>query len=97
MGFKILISPRAEKEIENALEYYTEIHFDLGHHFYNQLKLSYKNLISNPYYIEKHKNIRAFPIKKFPYLLFYVIYEEEKLIRILSCFHTSKNPKKYPK
>ena len=97
MDFKIIVSKKAQKEIENAIEYYSEINPILALRFYNELSETYKKLQLNPVYQIKHKNYRAIPLKKFPFLLFYVNDEKSKIIKILSCFHTSKNIKKYPK
>jgi plasmid stabilization system protein ParE len=97
MGFEIIVSKKAQNEIENATAYYAEINLNLAHKFYLELSETYKSLQLNPDFQIRHKNYRGIPLKKFPFLLFYVYNEESKIIRILSCFHTSKNSKKYPK
>ena len=97
MGFKIIVSKKAQDEIENASDYYAEINIDLAFRFYSALKETYNKLELNPNYQIRHKNYRAIPLKIFPFLLFYIADEENKTIKILSCFHTSKNSKKYPK
>lgn len=97
MGFKIVVSKKAQVEIENAIEYYSEINSKLALRFYVALKETYAKLEINPYYQIKLKNYRAVPVTKFPFLLFFVIDDDKELIKILSCFHTSRNPKKYPK
>ena len=97
MDFKIIVSKKAQYEIENATEYYAEINLKLTLKFYSELTATYKKLELNPNYQIRHKNYRAIPLKGFPFLLFYVYDEKSKIIKILSCFHTSKNSKKYPK
>lgn len=97
MDFKIIVSKKAQKEIENAIEYYFEINSKLALRFYNELFETYKKLKLNPEYQIKHKNYRAIPLKIFPFLLFYVYDEKSKIFKVLSCFHTSKNTKKHPK
>jgi plasmid stabilization system protein ParE len=97
MGFKVIVSKKAQIEIENATEYYAEINLNLALRFYNELSETYKKLELNPDYQVRHKNYRAIPLKVFPFLLFYVYDENSKIIKIISCFHTSKNTKKYPK
>ena len=97
MGFKVIVSKKAQNEIENATEYYAEINLNLALRFYNELSETYKKLELNPDYQVRHKNYRAIPLKVFPFLLFYVYDENSKFIKILSCFHTSKKTKKYPK
>ena len=97
MEFKIIISPRAQFEIETITDYYSEISRNVLIHFNERLTETYNYLKINPYFEKRYKNFRAVPIKKFPYLLFFTIDEDKKIIKILSCFHTSTSPKKYPK
>jgi len=97
MGFKIIVSKKAQDEIENASDYYAEINVNLAFKFFNELTETYNKLELNPNYQIKYKNYRAIPLKIFPFLLFYIVDEDNKVVKILSCFHTSKNSKKYPK
>ncbi|MBC7555349.1 MAG: type II toxin-antitoxin system RelE/ParE family toxin, partial [Chryseobacterium sp.] len=39
---------------------------------------------------------RAVPLKKYPFLIFYLVDTEKKIIVISRIFHTSQNPEKYP-
>lgn len=97
MAFNIFVSKKAQDEIENVMEYYAEININLAFRFYSELTETYNRLELNPNYQIRYKNYRAIPLKVFPFLLFYVFDEKGKTIKILSCFHTSKNSKKYPK
>ena len=97
MAFKIIVSKKAQDEIENASDYYAEINTALAFKFYSALTETYKKLELNPNYQIRYKNYRAIPLKIFPFLLFFSCDEKSKTIKILSCFHTSKNSKKYPK
>lgn len=97
MDFKIIVSKKAQDEIENASDYYAEININLAFKFFSELTETYNKLELNPNYQIKHKNYRAIPLKIFPFLLFYIVDEDNKTVKILCCFHTSKNSKKYPK
>lgn len=97
MDFNLIISPRAQKEIENAAEFYFEINSNLGLKFFQQLESSYEVIVNNPFYQKRYKDFKAFSIKKFPFLLFFIIDDEKNTIRILSCFHTSRDSIKHPK
>ena len=96
MVYKTIISPRAQKEIENALEYYALYSSDAPMNFIAELKVAYTTLESNPFFSIRYKNIRAVQIKKFPHSLYFVINEDKNTIRILSCFHNKRNPTKRP-
>ncbi len=97
MEFKIIISPRAQLEIEVITDYYFEVSPNVIPKFYEMLEQTYGFLKINPFFVERYKKFRAVPIFKFPYLLFYAIDENNKTIKILSCFHTSRSNKNYPK
>ena len=97
MEFKIIISPRAQLEIEVITDYYFEISPNVLLKFHEMLEGTYECLKINPFFKKRYKNFRAIPIFKFPYLLFYTIDEDTRTIKIISCFHTSRSTKKYPK
>ena len=96
MVFKVIVSKRAQQEIENAIAYYSEINKSLAQKFYNAVEANYKKLETNPYFQNRYKEFRAIPLKKFPFLIFYHVDEDKHIIKILSCFHTSRSTKKYP-
>jgi plasmid stabilization system protein ParE len=96
MSYKLIISPRAQQEIENAIEYYSLIEPNLGTKFINALETTYKSIRANPFHGKRYKNIRSLKIYKFPYSLFFTVDEEQNLVKILSCFHNSLNPEKKP-
>ncbi|MGV7105493.1 type II toxin-antitoxin system RelE/ParE family toxin [Flavobacterium sp. U410] len=97
MDIKILVSKKAQREIENAMDYYSEINPNLSLRFYSELVEAYKKLEINPNYQIRYKQYRAIPLKVFPFILFYSYEENNETIKILSCFHTSQNSNKYPK
>jgi plasmid stabilization system protein ParE len=97
MAYKILVSPRAQKEIEHAIDFYTIYSADAPAHFITELKDAYQALSANPFFAIKYKEIRSLKIRKFPYSLYYVVDETNDTLRILSCFHSSRNPNKRPR
>ena len=50
MGFKVIVSKKAQEEIENAIEYYAEINSNLAFRFYSEVTEIYKKLELNPSY-----------------------------------------------
>jgi len=96
MAYKIIVSPWAQKEIENAIDYYALYSSNAPQSFINLLKDTYTTLENNPFFSVRYKNIRALKINKFPYSLYFVINETQNTVRILSCFHNKKNPNKRP-
>lgn len=94
MAYKIIVLPRALKEIENAIDYYALYSNSAPVNFITELRNAYKILNANPFFRVQYKNIRALKIKKVPYSLFFVINEDKNTIRVLSCFHNKRNPNK---
>jgi len=97
MAYRIIISPLAQKEIENAIDYYALYSHDTPLNFVNTLKQTYAILLLNPFFRVRYKNIRSIKINKFPYSLYFVVNEKQSIIRVLSCFHNKLNPEKRPK
>ncbi|PIV15975.1 MAG: type II toxin-antitoxin system RelE/ParE family toxin, partial [Flavobacteriales bacterium CG03_land_8_20_14_0_80_35_15] len=62
MAYKIIVSPRAQKEIENAIDYYALYSSNAPRSFINLLKDTYTTLESNPSFSVQYKNIRALKI-----------------------------------
>lgn len=94
--YKIKVLFSAQTEMERAFDYYKKIDIGLSEKFEQEIATIFVKLSMNPFFQKRHKNFRAIPLVKFPYLFFYTIEEKKKLVKIISCFHTSQNPKKYP-
>ncbi|WP_298148892.1 type II toxin-antitoxin system RelE/ParE family toxin [Flavobacterium sp.] len=97
MAYRILVSPRAQKEIENAIDYYALNSTVASRKFIASVATAYQILSEVPFFTVRYKDIRSFKIKYFPYSLYFVVYEERKVVRVLSCFHNKRNPDKRPK
>lgn len=97
MAYKILVSIRAQKEIEDAIDFY-DLYSDVAPiYFVTAIKNAYSSLELNPFYRVRYKNIRAIKLRRFPFSLYFTINEEKDIVTILSCFHNKRNPKKRPK
>ena len=96
MAYRIIVSPRAQKEIENAIDYYALYSVDAPVNFIASLKEAYNTLETNPFFRVRSKNVRAVKIKKFPHSLYFIINEDKNTVRVLSCFHNKRNPNKRP-
>lgn len=96
MGYKIIVSPRAQKEIENAIDYYALYSVDAPANFIASLKEAYRTLETTPFFRVRYKNVRALKIKRFPHALYFIINEDKNTVRVLSCFHNKRSPNKRP-
>jgi len=93
MSFKIILQPRARKELLDAWIWYEEKQTNLGDRFEIEVYKQLKEIEQHPKrYPERKQFFRETKIQTFPYLIIYRIDEEEKLILISSIFHASRNP-----
>ncbi len=97
MAYKAIVSPRAQKEIENAIDYYALYSTKAPINFITALNEAYTTLETNPFFRVLYKNVRAIKIKGFPHSLYYNINEDKQIIRVLACFHYKRNPNKRPR
>ena len=97
MAYKLIVSPRAQKEIENAIDFYTWNSSSAPKRFIEHLGTTYIALESNPFFEIVYKNIRAVKIKKFPYSIYFVINEKQNTVKIIACFHHKRNPNNRPR
>ena len=97
MAYKIIVSPRAQKEIENAIDYYALYSSNAPKKFISLLQDTYNTLTTNPFFNIQYKNIRILKIHKFPYSIYFTVNEKQSIVRILACFHNKRNPNKRPK
>ncbi|MCP5502203.1 MAG: type II toxin-antitoxin system RelE/ParE family toxin [Leptospiraceae bacterium] len=92
-NYKILLSPEAEMDIEEAVEWYENQKETLGLEFAMDFENALKFLYSNPkLYAIIYKEVRNVLLKKFPYAIFYVIKEEKKEVQIFAVVHEKRNP-----
>ena len=79
MVFNIVISALAEYEIEVAIEFYESRRKGLGKQFLEYFKGYLKILKTNPelFSIKKPPFYRELPLKKFPFVIHYIIDENE--------------------
>lgn len=97
MAYKIFVSPRAQKEIENAIDYYALYSVDTPENFIAVLKEAFSTLENNPFFRVRYKNVRALKIKRYPHSLYFTINEDNNTVRVLSCFHNKRNPSTRPR
>jgi len=96
MSYNLVIFDRAQEDIDQAYEYYGAISFSAMQSFDEQLEQVYSALETNPFFQFRYKTLRALPFKSFPYMVFFTIDVEKKLVSIYSVFNTNQDPKKYP-
>ncbi len=91
---KIIIDPEALDDIQKATDWYNEKLVGLGARFQTQVITQITSL-KNSYHQHpiRYKNVRCMLIKKFPYLVHFLVHKNIGTIEVFALFHTSRNPK----
>lgn len=93
--YSVIYSSKAQKEIASAWEWYEERQQGLGDRFVLEIIRRSRLIEQNPErYPTRFRPYKETPVPIFPFLIIYRINKKKKLVRIVSVFHTSLNPKK---
>lgn len=90
MEYKIVLSPKAEIEIDDAIQYYNQYYNQFSksaaRSFKKQLSDSYKKIRLNPFFEKKYNDVRFLPFSKYPYIVLFRVAEIAKKVFVLSVF-----------
>jgi plasmid stabilization system protein ParE len=92
MVFKIVLTHKAQIDILEGIEWYNKHSADLGKRFYQTIQKEYKNLRQNPYFQVRYEDIRCLPLKKYPYMIHFVVEEEREQVVVLGIICTHRDP-----
>ena len=91
---KILLLPPSDKELDDAIEYYNDQQIDLGDNFYKEFIKTTDLIDKFPKTWKKvGRSTHKINIKRFPYLILYVIDGNNILITCIA--HQHRNPTYY--
>jgi plasmid stabilization system protein ParE len=86
--------PEAERELREAISWYSDIRPELGARFASAVDETMEAIVNNPLrFAAIHKNYRRAGIRRFPYGLFFI--EEPGRIVVIACFHGKRNPRRW--
>ncbi len=88
--YNLIITPKAIKEIQNAVDYYNGQQKGLGKRFYADYKSQMTSLESNPYTRAiRYLDIRFAVLNKFPYAAHYSIQGKDIIVyAVLSMYQS---------
>lgn len=93
-SFKIKIKDEAFSDILEITAWYNKRVPDLGLRFQKNIKKQITSLKHNAYsYSIRYHDVRCSLVKKFPFLIHYIIDEANDTVEIFAIIHTSRNPK----
>ena len=95
--YNSIFSSKAEKEIVKSWIWYEDRQRGLGDRFLKEIKARIHTIEKAPdKFPTRFKSYKETQVPVFPFLIIYRINNKKRLIRIVSIFHTSRNPgKKY--
>ncbi len=98
MAFKLILLPRARREIFDAIDWYERRREGLGKKFLAEVERESGRIIEDPFLFPKSKETdityRRAVLRKFPFVIIFSSTIDEIIIH--SVFHTRLNPDKKP-
>jgi plasmid stabilization system protein ParE len=96
MAYKVFINPSARLDIIEAIDWYNEHQPNLGFRFYKHMQSTIDNIQKNPSgFAIRYKNIRTAIVKKFPYMVHYIIDHQTGTISVLAIICMYRNPESW--
>ena len=93
-AYKVKINSNASTDIQEATDWYNAQLPKLGTRFQKKV-IQQINMLKNnaDNYSIRYADVRCMLIKKFPFLIHFVIEEANNVVEIFAVIHTSRNPK----
>jgi toxin ParE1/3/4 len=92
MAYYLKIKPWVYDDIQKGIDWYNAAQNGLGEKFHKAIKKGFKTLTINPFFQIRYDNVRCFPLKKFPYMIHYVVEEDKRWIVVLAVINTNRDP-----
>jgi plasmid stabilization system protein ParE len=91
MSYRLIVRPKAEKDIRRAYRWYETELEGLGMQFLHEVNEGFEKIAANPrHYAEIAGGIRRKLLNKFPYGAFFVFEDQE--VRVLAVMNHAQNP-----
>ena len=90
--YKVELESHAVEDIENTILWYEKQQENLGSLFWEETLKCLKIIQGNPYLFQKsYKYTRRAIINKYPYGIYYAIYEQDYRVKVLAVLHFSRS------
>jgi plasmid stabilization system protein ParE len=91
---KLLVRPAAAADIEEAYRWYERQRVGLGEEFLTTVDATLRDLAAHPAtYAVIHRETRRALLHRFPYAIFYRLYDETVIV--IACMHGRRDPKRW--
>lgn len=91
MSLPLVVRPLAEQDLIDAQKWYEEQRPGLGNDFRIATGSLISRILERPHlYPEVYRNVRRAVMRRFPYLLYYILTNDE--VVVIGCLHSKRNP-----
>jgi plasmid stabilization system protein ParE len=98
LKFKLVFLEEAQADVRDASKWYEDQSPGLGKQFIKAIRAALKSIGTTPFgFSSRSSEFRAIPLKKFPYLLYYLLDETNGLLVVFAVLHTHRNPSLFEK
>jgi toxin ParE1/3/4 len=95
VSYRVLFTPAAQVEIDEAEERYEEKSTGLGSRFLADVDQLIRRLQDNPYQFPVVRaDVRKALLKRFPYGLFFRL-EPDSVVVVIGCLHHRRDPRRW--
>lgn len=93
MAYRIIVHPSARLDLIEAIEWYNERQSNLGFRFYRATQTTIQLIKENPeVFAIRYKTTRTAIIRKFPFMIHFMIDKQTESITVLAVLCTYRNP-----
>ena len=96
MIYTIQVKDQAIDDIQNAIDYYNTKAYGLGSEFEEEVNEYINVLKTTPLFRIRYGYVRCLPLKRFPFMIHYVVDELHCHVDIYAIAHTSQDPRTWP-
>ncbi len=93
MSYALEVDPRAERDIEEAIDYYERARVGLGSEFFEVLQATFDRIVQAPEArapVPRSKAARFALVRGFPYRVVFVVGAED--VKVVAVAHASRRP-----
>ncbi len=95
MAAELVLAPEAEADLAEAYGWYETRRIGLGEEFLGCVDACIQQVLRWPrMYATIHQQYRRALVRRFPYVVFYEVSEEES-VTVYAVFHTSRDPNRW--
>jgi toxin ParE1/3/4 len=90
--FNVVLYDDAISDFNKALKYYLNISPIVAKKFHSAVNATFNDLKKNPFYQIRYDNFRLKLVKKFPYVIHFIIDANTKTVFVYGIRNTRQNP-----